>query len=56
MFDLPMMPLLQNMVREFAESDRIVAAVCHGLSGLVGVTLSNGEAFVKGKNLTSFTE
>ncbi|MFB9330915.1 type 1 glutamine amidotransferase domain-containing protein [Paenibacillus aurantiacus] len=55
MFDLANDVPLQDMVREFAESDRIVAAVCHGLSGLVGVTLSNGESFVKGKTLTSFT-
>lgn len=55
MFDFPKDVTLQNMVREFAQSDRIIAAVCHGLSGLVDVTLSNGEPFVKGKNLTSFT-
>ncbi|NOU97402.1 type 1 glutamine amidotransferase domain-containing protein [Paenibacillus sp. LMG 31456] len=55
MFDFANDISLQNMVREFAQSDRIVAAVCHGLSGFVGVTLSNGESFVKGKTLTSFT-
>lgn len=55
MFDFPNNVTLQNLVREFAESERIVAAVCHGSSGLVGVTLSNGEPFVKGRNLTSFT-
>jgi len=55
MYDLPDNGRLQALIREFAESGRIVAAVCHGPAGLVGVTLSSGEPLVKGKRLTSFT-
>ena len=55
MFDFPNDAICRTWFVNLLQSDRIVAAVCHGLSGLVGVTLSNGEPFVKGKNLTSFT-
>jgi putative intracellular protease/amidase len=55
MFDLPNDSTLQTTIRKFVEMNRIVATVCHGSAGLVSVTLSNGEPFVKGKKLTSFT-
>lgn len=55
MFDLPGNARLQSLIRQFAESGRIVGAVCHGPAGLVGVTLSSGEPFVKGRRLTAFT-
>jgi len=55
MFDFPDNEVLQTRVREFFESDRVVAAVCHGPSGLVNVKLSSGEYLVKGKRVTSFT-
>jgi putative intracellular protease/amidase len=55
MFDFPDDAVLQTRVREFAESDRVVAAVCHGPSGLVHVKLSSGEYLVKGKRVTAFT-
>jgi len=55
MFDFPDDAVLQTRVREFAESDRVVAAVCHGPSGLVHVKLSSGEYLVKGKRVTALT-
>ncbi|MFO7264510.1 MAG: glutamine amidotransferase [Bacillaceae bacterium G1] len=55
MFDFPDNEVLQTRVREFFESNRVVAAVCHGPSGLVNVKLSSGEYLVKGKRVTSFT-
>ncbi|WP_339192912.1 type 1 glutamine amidotransferase domain-containing protein [Aeribacillus sp. FSL W8-0870] len=55
MFDFPDDAVLQTRVREFVESDRVVAAVCHGPAGLVHVKLSSGEYLVKGKKVTSFT-
>lgn len=55
MFDFPDNEVLKTRVREFFESDRVVAAVCHGPSGLVNVKLSSGEYLVKGKRVTSFT-
>lgn len=55
MFDLPGNAKLQSLIRTFHETGRVVAAVCHGPAGLVGVTLSSGEPLVKGKRLTAFT-
>jgi len=56
MFDLPGNARLQSLIREFYESGRVVAAVCHGPAGLVGVTLASGEPLVKGRRVTSFTD
>jgi putative intracellular protease/amidase len=56
MFDFPDSEKLQKLLRNFYESDKIVAAVCHGPAGLVGATLSNGEPLVKGKRVSAFTD
>jgi putative intracellular protease/amidase len=56
MFDLPDNPDLQQLLREFYEAGKIVAAVCHGPAGLVGATLSDGTPLVKDKVLTSYTD
>lgn len=56
MFDLPGNSKLQTLIREFFESGRVVAAVCHGPAGLVGATLSTGEPLVKGRRVTAFTD
>lgn len=36
-------------------TDKIVAAVCHGPCGLLGVDLGDGKPFVHGKRLTGFS-
>jgi putative intracellular protease/amidase len=56
MFDLPENEKLQALIREMYEADKVVAAVCHGPAGLVGVTLSDGTPLVKGKKVTAFTD
>ncbi|WLR58796.1 type 1 glutamine amidotransferase domain-containing protein [Guptibacillus hwajinpoensis] len=56
MFDLPENDKLQHLIREFYESNKIVASVCHGPAGLVGVTLSDGTPLVSGKTITAFTD
>ena len=55
MFDFPDDAALQERVRTFAESGRVVAAVCHGPAGLAHVKLSSGEYLVKGRKVTAFT-
>ncbi|MGQ3478394.1 type 1 glutamine amidotransferase domain-containing protein [Paenibacillus sp. TY11] len=55
MFDLPNNEKLQQLLRHFYESNKIVAAVCHGPAGLVGASLSNGEPLVAGKRVNAFT-
>jgi len=56
MFDFPGNKKLQRLLREFYEADRYIVSVCHGPAGLVGATLSNGEALVKGKKISAFTD
>lgn len=55
MFDLPQNSTLQNLLREFAETDKVIAAVCHGPAGLVGAKLTDGTPLVAGKTITAFT-
>lgn len=55
MFDLPNNLDLQRLLREFDESGKIIAAVCHGPAGLVGATKSDGTPLVQDKVLTSYT-
>jgi putative intracellular protease/amidase len=45
---------LQEKFRQFYESGKLAAALCHGVALLRFVTLSNGEPLVKGKTLTGF--
>ncbi|MDT3428913.1 putative intracellular protease/amidase [Paenibacillus forsythiae] len=56
MYDLPDNKVLQKLLRDFYEGDKIVAAVCHGPAGLVGATLSNGQPLVAGKRVSAFTD
>lgn len=56
MFDLPDNQKLQQLLRDFYEAGKIVAAVCHGPAGLVGATLSNGQPLVAGKRVNAFTD
>ena len=54
MYDFPDDTTLQTIIKEQYESKKIVAAVCHGVSGLLNVKLSNGEYLVKDKTVTGF--
>ncbi|MGD6830951.1 type 1 glutamine amidotransferase domain-containing protein [Sutcliffiella halmapala] len=56
MFDFPDNIYLQDLIRDMYEEDKIVAAVCHGPAGLVGVKLSDDTPLVAGKTLTAFTD
>ena len=56
MFDLPDNGKLQEIIRDVYEADKVVAAVCHGPAGLVGVKLTDGSNLVAGKAVTAFTD
>jgi putative intracellular protease/amidase len=56
MFDLPDHTKLQEVIRDLYEQNKVVAAVCHGPAGLVGVKLSDGTPLVAGKAVTAFTD
>jgi len=55
MFDLGNNVDAHRIARKMFEDGKIVAAVCHGPVGIVNMKLSNGEYFVKGRNVTGFT-
>lgn len=55
MYDFPDNAALQGIIREHYESKRMVAAICHGVSGLLNVKLSGGEYLIKDKELTGFS-
>lgn len=54
MYDFPNNTALQQIVRDHYENDKMVAAICHGVGGLLNVTLSNGEPLLKGRRITGF--
>lgn len=54
MYDFPNDTTLQNIIKQQYESKKIVAAVCHGVGGLLNVKLSNGEYLIKDKTITGF--
>ncbi len=54
MYDFPDDTILQAIIRKQYENNKIVAAVCHGVGGLLNVKLSNGEYLIKGKTITGF--
>ncbi|MEM1325327.1 MAG: nuclear transport factor 2 family protein [Bacteroidota bacterium] len=56
MWDLPKHDKLNRLTADIYEDNGVVAAVCHGPSGLVNVKLSNGDYLVNGKQLTAFTD
>jgi len=56
MFDLPGDTRVQQLLADFAGAGKVIAAVCHGPAGFVGVRLADGTPLVAGKTITSFTD
>lgn len=55
MFDLATDPLLAKWLKDFAQSEKVIGAVCHGPAALVSTVLDNGQSLVQGKNVTGFS-
>jgi putative intracellular protease/amidase len=55
MWDFPENAELQQIVRYIYEHNGTVTAVCHGVSGLLNVTLSDGSSLIQDKYLTGFS-
>lgn len=55
MYDLPDHLHLHELVADIYENKGVVAAVCHGAAGLVGLRLFDGTFLVKGHEVTCFT-
>ena len=47
--------VLQAILKKQYENEKKVAAICHGVCGLLNVTLASGEYLVKDKKLTGFS-
>lgn len=55
MWDFPTSAAVQSLGRAVYEAGGVLAAVCHGPSALVGMTLSDGTALISGRRVTGFT-
>jgi putative intracellular protease/amidase len=55
MWDFPAAKELASLAAAIYERGGVVAAVCHGPSGLVELRLSDGSYLVDGKNVAAFT-
>lgn len=54
MYDFPDDTEIQSIIQTQYENGKKVAAICHGVGGLLNVKLSNGDYLIKGKELTGF--
>lgn len=54
MYDFPDNKTLQEIIAKQYESGKMVAAICHGVGGLLNVKLNNGDYLIKDKKLTGF--
>lgn len=54
MYDFPDNAGMQNLISRHYENGKMVAAICHGVGGLLNVKLSNGDFLIKGKTITGF--
>lgn len=55
MFDFPDNQPLQELARKIYESNGIVAAVCHGVVGLLNIKLSDNTLLLRGRQVTGFS-
>lgn len=55
MWDFPEASALADLAAGIYDHGGVVAAVCHGPSGLLGITLPDGSPLVQGKTVSSFT-
>lgn len=54
MYDFPDDADIQAILRNQYESGKTVAAICHGVGGLLNVKLSDGSYLIHGKSMTGF--
>jgi len=55
MFDFPNNKAIQNLIKTYYQSNKVIGAVCHGPAALTNVILDNGKPLVKNKKVSSFT-
>ena len=55
MWDFPRNPAVQRITQYIYENGGMVAAVCHGVSALLNVTLSDGSLLINNRQITGFS-
>jgi len=55
MYDFPDDRLMQQTIAAHYENGKMLAAICHGLGGLLNVKQANGEYLIRNKTLTGFS-
>jgi putative intracellular protease/amidase len=55
MWDFPESEALQTLARRVYERGGMVSAVCHGVAALLNLTMSDGSAFLTGRQVTGFS-
>jgi len=55
MFDFPKNKAIQEIVKNYYQSEKVIGAVCHGPAALVNVTLDNGTHLLENKTVSGFT-
>ncbi|GAB2593894.1 type 1 glutamine amidotransferase domain-containing protein [Spirosoma areae] len=55
MWDFPANPVMQRITRQIYENGGMVSAVCHGVSALLNVTLSDGSSLIANRQITGFS-
>lgn len=55
LWDFPENVMLQAITRQIYENGGIVSAVCHGVSGLLNVALSDGSSLIDNRQITGFS-
>lgn len=55
MFDLATLPVSHQLINEFNDSQKVIAAVCHGPAALVNVKTSDGSYLIAGQQVTGFS-
>jgi len=56
MWDLPHNEDLGRLLREADSMNKVIGSVCHGPAAFVGVSSGDGDPFVKGREINSFTD
>jgi putative intracellular protease/amidase len=56
MWDLPLNGALGDLLMRMDAQDRVVAGICHGPAGFVGVTRPDGQPLVHGRRINCFTD
>lgn len=55
MWDLPQSGALADLLTAFYAQDKIIAAVCHGVAGLINAKDNNGQPLIRGRSMTCFS-